>query len=60
MARSAASALTRAASKPLADLGNAVIARIGTLGVEQDLLDRIQANLLRLQQIVGDPAGAHP
>jgi 50S ribosome-binding GTPase len=47
-------------SQPLDDLGNAVMARIGTLGVEQDLLDRIQANLLRLQQIVGRPAGAHP
>ena len=47
-------------SRPLDDLGNAVMARVGTLGVQQDLLDRLKANLLRLQQIAGHPAGAHP
>jgi hypothetical protein len=47
-------------AKPLGDLGNAVMARVGTLGVQQDLLDRIPANLLRLQQIAGHPGGAPP
>jgi hypothetical protein len=46
-------------SKPLEDLGNTVMARVGILGLQQELLDRIPANLLRLQQIAGGPAGAH-
>jgi hypothetical protein len=47
-------------SRPLDDLGNAVMTRVGTLGVQQDLLDRIQTNLLRLQENAGHPAGVHP
>jgi len=47
-------------SRPLDDLGNSVMARVGTLSVQQNLLDRIQANLLRLEQIAGHPAGTHP
>jgi hypothetical protein len=31
-------------------LGQAVMTRVGTLGIEQDLLDRIPANLRRLQE----------
>jgi hypothetical protein len=45
-------------SRPLDDLGIAMMARVGTLGIQQDLLDRIPANLLRLQQIAGQSAGA--
>lgn len=44
---------------PLDTVGEAVMARTGTLGIEPDLLDRISANLLRLQEmVVGQPAGA--
>jgi hypothetical protein len=47
-------------STPLDDLGHAVMAQVGAFSVQHDLLDRIQANLLRLRQIAEHPAGAHP
>jgi hypothetical protein len=45
-------------SRPLEALGDAAMTRVGSLGI-QDLLDRIPANLLRLQKAaVGKLAGA--
>ncbi len=46
-------------STPLNDLGHAVMARVGSLDIQHDLLDRVQANLLHLQRITEHAAGAH-
>ena len=45
--------------KPLEVLAEGVMTRVGTLGIDQDVLDRIPANLRRLQEeIAAQPAAA--
>jgi hypothetical protein len=45
---------------PLESLGEAVMTRVGALGIGQELLDRLPANLRQLQEaVVRQPAGAY-